>query len=154
MAINLTGPTAAVTSSMLTTATYSFTPDMANDARSKVFVVTALGGTQTGVTTHRVDKPKRFIIKRPLQYLQPSAYNQTSGKFGKVPNNVTRAIMQGAADVAANQSAPLNITADFSIPAGSASYDRANVEACVMAFIAALWDQKEEICQAIYDGIY
>lgn len=154
MPINLTGPTAAGTTSTITGGTYTFLPDMANDNRTKVFYVSALGGTQTGATVHRGDKPKQFMVKRPSVIKTPSAYNQVSGRYGRVPKNVTRAIFKGAADVAANQPEPLLVTTDFAIPAGAPNYDRVNVEACVLAAIAALWDQKEEIIQAIYDNVY
>lgn len=154
MTISLAGPTAAGTTTALTAATYTFLPDMANDNRTKVFYVSAVGGTQSGVTVHRGDKPKQWMIKRPAVIKTPSAYNQVSGRYGRVPKNVVRTIFKGAADIAANQPEPLLVTTDFSIPAGAPVYDRANVEACVLASIAALWDQKEEIIQAIYDNVY
>jgi len=154
MAINLTGPTAAVTTATLTAATYTYSADMANDNRSKVYVVTSLGGTQTGVSAHTVDAPKMFIIKKPAVFQQPSAYNTVSGRYGKVPKNVTRVLFKGSAKVAANQWELLPISLDIGVPAGATSYDRANVDASVCAFIAALWDQKEELCVALYDGLY
>lgn len=154
MSINLAGPTAAVTTSQLTAATYTFVTDMAQDARSKVFVVSALGGTQTGVSAHTVDAPKQMIFKKPASFAQPSGYNQVSGRYGKVPKNTTRVMFRGSAKVAANQWEGLPISMDIGVPAGAVSYDRANVEASVTAFIAGLWDQKEELITALYDGLY
>lgn len=156
MSLNLTGPTAAVTSTsgLVSAGTFTFLPDNANDNRTKVWYVSAIGGTVTGGTTHRGEKPKQFMIKRPTDIKSPSGYNQVSGKYSRVPKNVTRAIFKGAADVAANQPEPLLITCDFGIPAGAMTYDRVNVEACVLAFIAGLYDQKEELVQALYDSVY
>lgn len=154
MTIALTGPTAAITAGGLTAATYTFVADMATDLRSKAFVVSAAGGTQVGVNTHTVDAPKQFIVKKPAQFLQPSAYNVTTGRYGKVPKNVTRVIGRGSANVAAGQSELIPMTLDIGIPAGAFSYDRPNVEASVLMFIAGLYDQKEEIVAALRDGLY
>lgn len=154
MTINVTGPTAAITAGTLTAATYSFTADMANDLRSKVFVVSAAGGTQAGVNTHTVDAPKQFIVKKPAVFQQPSAYNVTTGKYGRVPKNITRVIGRGSANVAAGQVELIPITLDIPIPAGAMTYDRPNVEASVLFFIAALYDQKEELIAALRDGLY
>ncbi len=153
MSISLTGPTAAITTNSISAGTYSFVAELARDNRSKAFVVSTLGGTQTGVEIHRVDAPKRFVVKNPATFLQPSAYNVTTGRYGRVPKNSTRVIGTGSAKVAANQYETIPITLDIGIPAGSMSYDRANVEASVLMFIAGLYDQKEEIVQALYDGL-
>lgn len=153
MAIALTGPTAALTTNKITTGTYTFAADMASDTRSKVFVVTTLGGTQTGVLTHSVDAPKQVIFKKPAAFLQPSGYNTTTGRYSKVPKNTTRIIGRGSCNVAAGQVEVIPMILDIGIPAGSMTYDRANVEASVAMFIASLWDQKEELIQYMYDGL-
>jgi len=152
MSITLAGPTAAITTTSLTAATYTFTSALAADNRSKAFVVSALGGTQTGVSAHSVDAPKKFNVKNPAQFLQPSAYNATSGRYGKVPKNSTRVVGTGSAKVTATQWETIPMSLDIGVPAGAMSYDRANVEASVAFFIAALWDQKEELIAALYDG--
>lgn len=154
MTISLTGPTAAITAGGLTAATYTFTADMASDLRSKVYVVTAVGGTQSGVNTHTVDSPKQFIVKKPATFLQPSSYNVTTGRYGKVPKNVTRVIGRGSANVATGQVELIPMTLDIGIPAGAFTFDRPNVEASVLMFLAALYDQKEEIVAALRDGLY
>lgn len=152
MSISLAGPTAAVTTAALTSATYTFTAALANDNRSKAFIMSSFGGTQTGVQAHTVDAPKKFVVKNPSQFLQPSGYNVSSGRYGKVPKNSTRVVGTGSAKVSATQWETIPIALDIAVPAGSLSYDRANVEASVLMFIAALYDQKEEIIQALYDG--
>lgn len=154
MAITLAGPTTAITTSQLTAATYSFTADMANDLRSKAYVMTTAGGTQTGVTTHSVDAPKKVIFKKPAVFQQASQYNTTTGRYGKVPKNTTRIIGLGSAKVAANQWETIPITIDIGIPAGSVTYDRANVEASVLQTIMALHNQLSLLLTAMYDGIY
>lgn len=156
MSINLTGPTAAVTTtdSKISAGTYTFVADQANDLRTKVFAVSAIGGTQTGVQKHTAEAPKQLMFRRPASYAQLGGYNQVSGKYSKVPKNVTRIIGKGSAQVVLNQWEIIPMTLDIGIPAGSASYDAANVEASVMMFITGLYDQKEELCQAIIDGLY
>jgi len=154
MSINLAGPTTAVTTSQLTAATYSFTADMANDLRSKAFVMTAAGGTQTGVTTNSVDAPKKVIFKKPANFQQPSQFNTVTGRYGRVPKNTTRIIGIGSAKVATNQVETIPITIDIGIPAGAVSFDRANVEASVSMTIMAIHNQLSAMLTAMYDGIY
>lgn len=154
MSINLVGPTAAITTNNVIAGTYTFAEDMANDNRTRVYVVSAIGGTQTGVNLHTVDAPKQVMFKRPAQFLQPSAFNTVSGRYGRVPKNVTRVIGRGSCNVAAGQVEIIQMSTDIGIPAGGVTFDRANVEASVAMYIAALWDQREELIQAIYDGRY
>lgn len=153
MSLILTGPTIAATTAVLTGATYTFAPDLPGDNRSRVAVVSVLGGTQTGVVPHTVDAPKQMIFKKPAVYQMPSAYNTTTGRYGKVPKNVTRVIFRGSAKVAAGQWELIPISLDIPIPAGATNYDRANVDASVLAFITGLYDQRTQICQAIFDGL-
>lgn len=150
--LTLAGPTAAATTATLTAATYTFTAALASDNRSKAYIMSSFGGTQTGVQAHTVDAPKKFVVKNPAQFLQPSGYNVTSGRYGKVPKNSTRVVGTGSAKVTATQWETIPMSLDMAIPAGAMSYDRANVEASVLMFIAALYDQKEEIIQALYDA--
>lgn len=153
MSLLLTGPTTAITTATLTAATYTFVPDLSSDNRSRVAVVSAAGGTQPGVSVHTADAPKQMIFKKPAAFLQPSAYNTVSGRYGKVPKNVTRVIFRGSAKVAASQWESIPIALDIPIPAGAGSFDRANVDASVLAFITGLYDQREELCQYLYDGL-
>jgi hypothetical protein len=155
MSISLTGPTAAVTTSSgtLSAATFTFVSDQANDLRSKVYAVSAIGGTATGANIHSVQAPKQVIVKRPATFAMMSGYNQTSGLYARVPKNVTRVVGKGSCKVGTNQWEVIPMSADFGIPAGS-SYDVGNLEASIAMFIAALWDQKEEIIKAVQDGLY
>jgi hypothetical protein len=156
LSLTTIGPTAAVTTTdgKISAGTYTFSRDGSNDMRSLVYSITATGGTQAGVQKHTAEAPKQFIVRRPANYAQPSNFNSVSGKYGKVPNNVTRITGRGSAKISATQWAAVPISMDIGVPAGATSYDPDNVEASFMMFIAALYDQKEEICQAIIDGQY
>lgn len=155
MSISLTGPTAAITSlsGLLSAATFTFVADSANDNRTKVFALSAIGGTATGATIHSVSAPKQFMVKRPSQYAMPGGYNQVSGMYSRVPKNITRVIGKGSCKIGANQTEVISMSLDIGIPAG-ASYDAVNLEASVAMFIAGLHDQKEEIIKALQDGLY
>jgi len=154
MSISLAGPTTATTTAALTAATYSFVSDMANDNRSKVFVMSAKGGTQTGVNIHTVDSPKYVVFKRPAQFQQASGYNTVSGKYSRVPKNVTRVVGKGSCNVTASQIESIPMELSIGVPAGGPTFDRVNVEASILMFLSGIWDQREEIVQAVYDGLY
>jgi hypothetical protein len=154
MSIILTGPTTAATSSQLTAATYTFGDDLALDGRSRVAVVTALGGTQVGVTVHTVDAPKQIVFKKPAQFLQPSGFNVTSGRYSKVPKNVHRVIGKFSAQVAAGQTEIIPMELSIGIPAGAMAFDRKNVEASIIAFVKGIDNQLTNLLVAYYDGRY
>jgi len=155
MAINLAATTTSITttSGKLTASQFTFVADNSNDLRTKVFVVSNITGAPLA-SIHSVFSPKMVLFKRPANYALPSGYNTTTGRYGRVPLTNHRVMLKGSAQVAANQWENLPISMDIGVPAGAVQYDPANVEASIMAFIAALWDQKEELVQAISDGRY
>lgn len=152
--INLAGPTTAITTGTLSAATYTFTSDLAMDSISRAYAVTTVGGTQVGVTTSTAEKPKQVIFKRPAQFKSPTAYNSHSNRYGVVPKNHTRVIGRMGVGLTAVQTEVMGIELNIGVPAGSVSYDEVNVRAGIAAFIGALWDQKEEVIQAVVDGLY
>jgi len=152
MAINLIGPTPAVTAGSLTLATYTFASDMNLDGRTRAYVVSALGGTQTGVTVNTIDKPKQVLFKRPPAFRSPSGFNASANRFTTVPRNTFKVLGKYGVNVTSNQIEMATFNLDLNIPAGAVAQDRASVDAAILSYIAALYDQKEEIIQAVYDG--
>lgn len=152
MTVEVTTTSLTTTTDTLTGAGYTFAADLATDGRSRVAVVSALVGTQPGVTVSSVDKPKKVIFKKPAQFAVPRGYNAISGRYAVVPKNSYRIIGQGAANVTASQIETIPIVLDIAIPAGATSYDRANVEASFLAFLGAVHEMREELLKAFFDG--
>lgn len=81
MAISPSSPLTGSALTGLTSPTYTLTSDTPPDVNSKAWVVTALGGTQTGVNSHKNELPFRIIARRPKAVKVPGARNSVTGQF-------------------------------------------------------------------------
>lgn len=134
-----TTPITGAAQTGLTTPTYTITSDTAPDQSGKQFAVTALGGTQTGVTTHSVSSPFTLTMFRPKLLKSLSVVNPVTGQLRNVPRNTYKVITRKGVNPAVNQPAtPMIITTTIDVPAGSDSYDAANVHAALSAHLGLL----------------
>jgi len=137
-----------------TTPTYTLTADTAPDVNGKQHAVTALGGTQTGVTVHSVASPFTVTFTRPKQFKQLGLPNPTTGKIASVPRNVYGFLVRKGVTPAANQGqqvAMIRVTCE--VPAGSDTYDAPNVRALFSAAIGMLFQQSAGIGDTAVNGI-
>lgn len=81
MAISPSSPLTGSAITGLTSPTYTLTSDTPPDVNAKAWVVTALGGTQTGVSVHKNEMPFRIIVRRPKVVKTPSARNSVTGQY-------------------------------------------------------------------------
>lgn len=124
-----------------TSPTYTLSSDTYPGVNGKQHAVTALGGTQTGVRTHSVSDPFTIAGGRPtsLRSLPPLNGN---GQLSSVPRNTYFVITRKGVNVMANQPpVTMLIKTTIEVPAGSDSYDSANVRAALSAHIGALSQQ-------------
>lgn len=122
----------------LTSPTYTVSPDTAPVSTGKQVSVMALGGTQTGVTVHSVSVPFTCTVMRP-QNLRVLPMPGSNGVIRGIPFNVYKVLTRKGVVPAVNQPAVvLPIETKLSIPAGSDSYDAANVRAALSAHIGLL----------------
>lgn len=125
-------PTSPVTGAAQTgfaSPTYTLSADTYPGVNGKQYAVTALGGTQTGVRSHSVSDPFTIAGGRPTSLRSLPALNGNGG-YSSVPRNVYFQTVRKGVNIAANQPpqiAQMNIRWD--VPAGSDSYDAANVRA-------------------------
>lgn len=130
MAISLSSPVTGAAQTGLTSPTYTVTADTAPDATGKQWAVTALGGTQTGVTTHSVSSPFTFTAFRPKVFKTLGLADPSTGVIYRVGKNRWRYLTRKGVTPAANQNAAVMlITTDVEIPSGADTYDPANVRA-------------------------
>jgi len=87
MAISPTSPLTGSAITGLTSPTYTLTADTPPDVNAKAYVVTALGGTQTNVITHKNEMPFRIIARRPKVVKTPGARNSVTGQFNQPGKN-------------------------------------------------------------------
>lgn len=139
---NPTSPVSGAAQTGLTTPTYTLTADAAPTPQGKQHAVTALGGTQTGVTAHSISVPFTTNFVRPAAFKLLGVPNPVTGRIASIPRNIWNLITRKGVLPAANQPAvPMMVRTIVEIPAGADSYDPANVRAALSLHIGILQQQ-------------
>jgi len=124
----------------LTSPTYTLTSDSTPDGTGKQHAVTAIGGTQTGVTLHAVSSPFTITFNRPKVLKALPLPDVATGIVRSVPRNTyTFLTRKGVTPLAGQAAQTMIIRTEISVPAGADVADSANVRAAQSAHIGALW---------------
>lgn len=139
MAITIPGTVTGSAQTGLTSPTYTVTANQSPDLSTKQVAVTALGGTQTGVTTHSMSSPFTLSVSVPRVVKILGPINPSTGVISSVPNNNFRIVTKKGVMPATNQQPRLfTIDSTLSVPAGSDTFDAANIRAALSAHIGLL----------------
>lgn len=139
MTFALTSPITGLAQTGLTSPTYTITADTPPNINAKQWVVTALGGTQTGVVAHSVSAPFSIAMFRPQNPQVLAPVNPVTGVLTKVPTNTYKVIgRKGVLPLAGQAYKTLVATLVLEIPAGSDTADSANVRALLSAMFGAV----------------
>jgi len=153
MAYSPSSPITGTAQTGFTSPTYTITADTAPGANGKQYAVTALGGTQTGVTVHSVASPFTLTFFRPL-ILKGLQAVLPNGLLRNVPRNSYKYIVRkGVTPLSGQPAVPMVITMTVDVPAGADNYDAANVRACLSAAIGLLSQQSAGIGDTATTGI-
>lgn len=137
----------------LTSPTYTLTEDVAPNANSIQHAVTALGGTQTGVTTHKVSSPFTSTFSRP-PLLRGIGVPNALGQHPSIPNNqYTLLTRKGVTPSADDVDRIASIRTVISVPAGAESYDHAEIQAMLSLHVGILYEQSDEIGDVVETGL-
>lgn len=154
MTWNLTSPVTGSAQTGLTSPTYTLAADVAPNTNGKQSVVTALGGTQTGVLVHTIQSPFSLNFVRP-SVLRTLGNPGNNGVIANVPRNVWRLITRKGVTPAANQPAQtMLVTTTIEVPAGADTYDGVNIRAALSAHIGALTQQSAGIGDSAVSGVF
>jgi len=149
-----TSPVTGTAQTGLTSPTYTITADTPPNANSKQYVVTALGGTQTGVTTHSVAAPFSLTMFRPQnpQVLQP--VSALTGVLTKFPTNTYKVVgRKGVLPLAGQAFRTMTATLVVDVPAGADTADPANCRALLSAMVGLLSQQSAGIGDTTVQGV-
>lgn len=139
MAISLSSPVTGSAQTGFTAPTYTHVTDIAPDNNGKQYAVTALGGTQTGVTFHSATNPFTITFTRPRVFKPLGKANPTTGVVASPPINVWKVIARkGAVPLAGQAPAVSYIRAECGIPAGTDTASPAELRALFSLFIGAM----------------
>lgn len=154
MAFSLTSPITGTAQTGLTSPTYTHVADLAPDSSGKQVAVSALGGTQTGVTASSMASPFTITFWRPKVFKFLGKPNPTTGIVKDVPRNTFKLLTRkGVLPLAGQPLSNMQITTVIDLPAGADLADPANVRAALSAHIGALSQQSAGIGDTVVSGI-
>lgn len=154
MAISLTSPVTGSAQTGLTSPTYTHVSDVAPDVNGKQYAVTALGGTQTGVTVHSVASPFTTSFWRPKVMKILGNPNPITGVIGSVSRNVYKVITRkGVLPLAGQPYQTMLITTTMEVPAGSDTADAPNVRAALSMHFGSVSQQSAGIGDTAVLGV-
>lgn len=139
MAISLTSPVTGSAQTGLTAPTFTVVSDASIPSNGKQWMVTALGGTQTGVLPHSISSPFTVSVFRPAVLKVLGIANPTTGLVaGSIPKNKYSVLVRKGVKVNATQTSQMQFLAHLDIPAGADTEDLLSVRAAISAAIGAL----------------
>jgi len=142
MTITITSPITGGAQTGFTTPTYTVTTDTAPDVNGKQVAVTALGGTQAGVTVHSAANPFTATFFRPKTFRALTAPNPVNGRLASVPRNVYGIIVRkGVTPLAGQPVTNLVIRTTIEVPAGADVADGPNIRAAISMLVGLLNQQ-------------
>lgn len=155
MSISWTSPLTGAAQTGLTSPTYTLSTDTAPSGNpGKQMAVTALGGTQAGVTVHSVASPFTLNFTRPNNLKVLSNPNPVTGVIANVPSNTYKLITRkGVTPLAGQPIRVMVISTTADVPAGSDTADAPNVRAAYSAHIGALWQQSAGAGDVAINGV-
>lgn len=154
MSIAIPGSITGSAQTGFTTPGYTTTQDTSPDVNAKQSAVTALTGTQAGVTAHSVSSPFLVSVWKPKQAAVLGKPNPTTGLISNVPKNEYKIITMKGVTPAVNQPFQKVIVRTLiEVPAGSDTYDSANVRAALSAHIGTLSAVSAGVGDTVINGI-
>lgn len=154
MAVTLTSPITGSAQTGLSSPTYTHVQDIAPDNNGKQYAVTALGGTQAGVTVHSVASPFTITVARPRVFRVLGKPNPITGLVKEVPMNVYKVLVRKGVTPLTGQ--PFSIAwcrTEIAVPAGSDTVDPANIRAMLSAAFGAISQASAGIGDTAVSGV-
>jgi hypothetical protein len=128
--------------------------DTPPDINAKQYVVSALGGTQTGVTVHSVNSPFTLTMFRPKQYKQLGVPNPSTGVIARIPRNSFKIICRKGMLPLAGQAVDTAIyTLTIDNPAGTDLASPQEIRAALSALFGLASQQSAGIGDTLVSGV-
>lgn len=155
MSISWTSPITGAAQTGLTSPTYTTATDSAPaPLPGKQVAVTAIGGTQVGVTVHSVASPFTLNFTRPVNLKVLGNPNPVTGVISVVPSNsYTLNTRKGVTVLSGQPIKVMQIKTIVDCPAGADTADSANVRAAFSAHIGALTQQSAGFGDLAINGV-
>lgn len=136
-----------------TSPTYTMVVDLAPDASSRQWVVSALGGTQVDVRPHVAGDPFTATIRRGAYRALPNA-NPVNGSYGNVPMNRTEILVRKGMKIdAAGTIRTGNLRLIAELPAGSTISDAPNIRGLTSFLLGLLAEEAADLGDSLVSGV-
>lgn len=153
MSFNLTTPVTGGAQSGFTSPTYTVAADSPPANNAKQWYVSAIGGTQAGVSIHSATNPFTIAQWKPNVIKGLNAVNPLSGVMPKVLSNVYKTVIRkGVIPLAGQPNQIATCTIVLDIPAGADLADFANVRALLSAAVGVLNQQSSGLGDTLIFG--
>lgn len=137
----------------LTSPTYTLTAGTAMSNRAKQYTVSALGGTQTGVSTHSIAKPFTHTFTAPERVRSLPSPNPITGVVRSIPNNTYRLVSRiGVVPYSGATPIPARFIQTLEVPAGSETNDVAQLKALLSSGSGIFVQQINGILDTMVSG--
>lgn len=154
MTYSLSSPVTGGAQTGFTAPTYTIVADQATELNQKAWAVTALGGTQTGVTIHSMSSPFTHSFFRPKVIRPVGLVNPVTGAVKNNPRNVfKRNTRKGVAVVSGQPVQTMFMSQVIEVPAGADVVDPANVRAAVSFDSGVLWQLASGLGDTLISGL-
>lgn len=150
-------PSSPVTGSAitgLTSPTYTLTADAPPNPFTKQYAVTALGGTQTDVSSHSPSSPFILSISRPSTFKPPSLVNPVTGQLQSVPRNTWKMLcVKGGLPLAGQNPVNIVFRAEIVVPSGVEVTDPNEIRAMLSLLGGVFWAEGNDLALCLTTGI-
>lgn len=154
MSFNPTSPVAGAAMSGFTAPTYTLTADTPPNPQTKQYAVTAVGGTQTGVSVHSPSSPFIFAISRPAAFKGLSLVNPVTGQLTSVPRNTWKMLaVKGAIPLTGQAPQNCVFRAEMVVPAGVETTSPAELKAWLALVGGLLWAECNDVQLCLTTGL-
>lgn len=154
MTISITSPVTGAAQTGLTSPTYTHVVDTAPDSNGKQVAVTALGGTQTGVSIGSVSSPFTTTFVRPKNLRSLSIVDPVTGVLRSIPRNEYHLITRkGAIPLAGQASVVAQVKTTMSVPAGTDAAAPAEIRAMLSMHFGVIAQQSAGIGDTVVSGV-
>lgn len=153
MSLALTSPITGSAQTGFTSPTYTLVSDIAPDINGKQYIVSALGGTQTGASVHTVQSPFTVSMWRPRVLRTPNFPVNGSNYITNNPINKWKVITRkGGLPTSSERPQVAVLTSSFDIPAGLETYGIAEMRAMISCHIGALTQMSAALGDSVNNG--
>jgi hypothetical protein len=132
--------------------TFTLAEDLPPASNAKQWVVSALGGTQTGVTANSISSPFTVSWWKPASLRSLPPANTLTGLRGSIPNNQSKLIVRKGGNAASGVPVIAVFRGTWDIPAGMDSYEPQQVLAMQSFIEGLLVEEAGQIGQSLITG--